>query len=207
MVVVPVWPAAGVTVTVRFDPLPPKLKLFAGTNTGFAAQALNVRLPGAVFASPIVNAFGAVGTPSVVAWSARMLMVGGVLLPPTVSRKVSLPSCVPSLTVTVMIDVPLKPAVGVTVTVRFEPKPLKTMLFTGTKVGFDDPARNCRLAASTCASLTVNGMGMVGTLRIVLWSAMSLIVGGVSVMPQLANRSASRTVASPLGSVTVNITR
>jgi hypothetical protein len=52
----------------------------------------------------------------------------------TVITKVSLVLSEPSLTVTVMVAVPLWPLAGVNVTVRFAPLPPKTMLAFGTNV-------------------------------------------------------------------------
>ena len=80
-------------------------------------------------------------------------MVGGVLLPVTVSKNVSVVLFGPSLTMTEMVEVPFTLLAGVTVTVRFGPEPPKTMLLVGTSDGLDEPPRNCRFAAATCASL------------------------------------------------------
>ena len=205
--VTPDCPAAGVTVTVRLEPLPPKAMLPGGTSVAFAAEPLTVRLPAGVFASLTVNGLAAVGVPSVVDWFASALMTGGELLPDTVSTKVSLVLFGPSLTVKVMVEVPVALAAGVTVTVRFELKPPNTMLLVGTKVGFDDPALNCRFAAATCVSPMVKASGPAGWFMAVLWFTTSEIVGGVSVVPQLGNSRTSRTVASPFGSVTVRTMR
>ena len=205
--VLPVWPDAGVTDTVRLEPLPPKTKLLAGTSVGFAAKPLTDKFPAGVFASPTVNAFAAVGVASDVLWLARVEIVGAVLVPVTVSTKVSVTSFGPSFTVTVMMLVPFRLGAGVTVTVRFAPKPPNTMLFTGTSAGFDEPALNCKFAAATCASPMVNGIAAVATPSVVVRFVMSEIVGGVSVVPQLGKIRASRVVASPVGSVTVRMTR
>jgi len=56
MVAVPNWSAAGVTVTVRLAPLPPKTMFPLGTNIVFDEVPDSVRLPTAVSLSPIVNA-------------------------------------------------------------------------------------------------------------------------------------------------------
>ena len=60
IVAVPVWLVAGLTVTVRFAPLPPNTMLFVGTSARFDEFALNVRLPTGVFTSPIVKLNGPV---------------------------------------------------------------------------------------------------------------------------------------------------
>ena len=56
MVAVPFWLAAGVMVTVRLAPLPPKTMLALGTSAVFDDEPDTVRLPAAVCASPTVNA-------------------------------------------------------------------------------------------------------------------------------------------------------
>src|SRR2546426_1364352 len=66
IVAVPVCPAAGVTVTVRLDPLPPNTMLLVGTSVALDDPLLNVRLPTGVSASPIVNGIAAVGVFTVV---------------------------------------------------------------------------------------------------------------------------------------------
>ena len=66
MVLVPLWPSAGVMVTVLSAPLPPKEILATGTNVVLLEVALRVRSPGAVSASPTVNAIALVGVLSVV---------------------------------------------------------------------------------------------------------------------------------------------
>ena len=60
MVAVPLWPAAGATVTVRLEALPPKMMLALGTRAGLEELPETVRLAAAVSASPMVNASGPV---------------------------------------------------------------------------------------------------------------------------------------------------
>jgi hypothetical protein len=67
----------------------------------------------------------------------------------------------PSFTVTVIVAVPVCPAAGVTVTVRLAPDPPNTIFALGISTGLDDAALNCRFAAATLASPTVNGTGPV----------------------------------------------
>ena len=73
----------------------------------------------------------------------------------------------PSLTVTVIIAVPLWLAAGVTVTVRFEPVPPNTMFAAGTNVGLDEPPLRVRLVAGVSLSAIVNGIGPVAVLSAV----------------------------------------
>src|SRR6266545_4749724 len=70
IVAVPDWLAAGVTVTVRLAPLPPKTMLPLGTNKVLPELPLTVRLPAAVSTSPTVKLNGPVATPIGVVWSA-----------------------------------------------------------------------------------------------------------------------------------------
>ena len=58
MVVLPELPVTGVTFTVRFDPLPPRL--IAATNAGLAATPERRRLAGGVSESPITNGIAGV---------------------------------------------------------------------------------------------------------------------------------------------------
>ena len=65
-VAVPVWPAAGVTVTVRLAALPPKVMLALGKSVGLDEEAPRVRLAAAVSTSPTVMASGPTAVPVVV---------------------------------------------------------------------------------------------------------------------------------------------
>src|SRR6266550_794755 len=80
----------------------------------------------------------------------------------TVRRKLSLARNCPSLTLTVIVALPVWPVAGVTVTVRVVPLPPNTMLFSGTSVGFDELPLNVKLPAGVSASLIVNAMAAVG---------------------------------------------
>src|SRR6266487_6194146 len=90
IVALPVWPVAGVTVTVRVVPLPPNTMLFSGTSVGLDELPLNVKLPAAVSTSPIVKFNGPVVPFTLIVWFAMPVIVGGVLTALTVSTKVSL---------------------------------------------------------------------------------------------------------------------
>ena len=58
----PVCPAAGVSVTVRFEPDPPRAMLLSGSRPGFDDEGVTARLAAEVSASPTVKLIG----PSVV---------------------------------------------------------------------------------------------------------------------------------------------
>src|SRR4051812_26467340 len=87
IVAVPVWPVAGVTVTVRLLPLPLKTILALGTRAVLDELPARVRLAIGVSASLIVNGMAAVGVLTVVVWLAMALMVGAA--PPTAETVVS----------------------------------------------------------------------------------------------------------------------
>src|SRR4051812_41970243 len=80
IVVVPVWFAAGVMVTVRLAPLPPKLMLALGTSVVLDEDPASVRLAAGVWASPTVKGIVPVPIPFKVLRSAMLLIVGGVLV-------------------------------------------------------------------------------------------------------------------------------
>src|SRR5262245_17697803 len=106
MVAVPVWPAAGVTVSVRLAPLPPKARLADGTRVGLDDLPLRVRLAAAVSRAPTVKGSGPTGTPTEVDWLAKLDSVGASLTAMTVSGKLVVTVSRPSLTVTVMVAEP-----------------------------------------------------------------------------------------------------
>jgi len=163
MVAVPVRPAAGVTVTVRLAPEPPRTILAIGTSVVDEDVAETVRLAAAVSASPIVNGIAAVGWPEVTVCAAIAEIVGAVFGAGawTVKLNALLVVFVPSFTLTVMVAAPDLPAAGVTVTVRFAPEPPNTMLAVGTSVVDDDVPETVRLTAAVSASPTVNGIAAV----------------------------------------------
>ena len=86
----------------------------------------------------------------------------GVVLAFTVKTKLVDAVSVPSLTVTVMVEVPLAPATGVMATVRFAPLPPKAMFASGTSVVFDELPASAKLPSGVSASPMVNAIGDVG---------------------------------------------
>ena len=147
IVAVPFWLATGVTVTVRFAPLPPNTMLALGTN----AVLTNCRSPSTsrrrlhVAHRERQRARGAVLVDRLIRES---LIVGRSFCEVTVSRNVSLAEPLsPSVTVTVIVAVPDWFATGVTVTVRFAPLPPNTMFAFGTSAVFDELPVTTRFAA------------------------------------------------------------
>ena len=93
-------------------------------------------------------------------------MVGGVL-GFTVNTKLVDAVSAPSLTVTVMEEVPLAPATGVMATVRFAPFPPKAMFASGTSAAFDELPASVKLPGGVSASPTVNAIAEVGVFSFV----------------------------------------
>ncbi len=74
---------------------------------------------------------------------------------------------VPSLTVTVMVEVPLPIVAGVMTTVRLAPLPPKAMFASGTNAGFDELPASVKLPGGVSASPTVNAIAEVGVFSFV----------------------------------------
>ena len=60
MSALPLWPGAGVMVTMRLESLPPKTMFDTGISTGLDESLSSVSADGAVRSSPIMNASGPV---------------------------------------------------------------------------------------------------------------------------------------------------
>ncbi len=134
----------------------------SGTRVVFDELPASVKLPGGVSASPMVNAIGDVGVFSLVDCGPIAVMVGGVFAAFTVNTKLVEAVSVPSLTVTVIVEVPLSPDAGVMTALRPAPLPPKTMLATGTSVAFDEVADSVNAFGEVSASPTVKAIGPVG---------------------------------------------
>src|SRR2546427_717845 len=94
-------------------------------------------------------------------------IVGGSFTALTVTTKFVLALYCPSPTATVIVVTPFWLAAGLTVTVRFDPDPPKTMLLVGTSVGLDEPLLNVRRSTGVSASATVNGIALVAVSTVV----------------------------------------
>src|SRR3954454_15283539 len=79
MIPEPLWLTAGVMMTVRLAPLPPKTIFCAGTSKGLEQEPFKVRLAGAVCASPMVKAIGPTAVSSGVVRLVMAEIVGAVL--------------------------------------------------------------------------------------------------------------------------------
>ena len=139
-----------------------------------------MRLAAAVSASATANCT-ATDCSSSVFCGATAETNGASLTSVTVSSNVVDAVSTPSLTLTVIVDVPLASGCGETTRVRFAPDPPKVNaapVFATTAV-FEDAAASVRLAAGVCASPTVRKMAAVGVSSVVVRFAMPLMVGAV----------------------------
>ena len=105
-----------------------------------------------------------------------MEIVGASLTAETVSRNDRLAVSTPSLTVTVMLEVPVRFAAGAMRIVRLVPVPEKVILDTGTRVTLVEVAVSVRLLIELSTSATVRGT-LSGVSSAVVWFAMTLSVG------------------------------
>src|SRR5882724_9832985 len=112
MLALPTWPAAGVTVTVRFLSAPPKTMFAFGTRVWSEEDAKTVSVEAADSLSSMVKPSGAATLSWAMNWPAMAVIVGGVFgggreltgVTVTVNARASEPFWGwPSLTVTVMV--------------------------------------------------------------------------------------------------------
>ena len=117
IVLVPLALATGLSVSVRLAPLPPRVMPSAVTTPRFDDVA--VTDPTAVSTSPTVKAMAPVAVSSNVVWSEMALIVGASFTAVTVSTNERVAVAPPaSVTVAVIVLVPLALATGVSVIVR-----------------------------------------------------------------------------------------
>ena len=98
------------------------------------------------------------------------------------TSNVSLTGTWPLLTVTVIVAVPPWFAAGVTVTVRLEPLPPKTMFALGTRLVFDEEPVRSNESSGMTGSLTVKLIGPVELLLLTVTSAIGEIPGGAMLL-------------------------
>ena len=159
----PVWFAAGVTLTVRLDPLPPNTMFALGTSVVEEEVPDTVKRAAAVSASATVNGIAAVAWFAVTVCAAIPEIVGALLTVTCwmLNVKLEFAVFVPSLTVTVIRVLPTWLKAGVMVSVRFWPLPPSAMFALGTNVVEEEVAETIKLAADVSASLTVKGIAAV----------------------------------------------
>src|ERR1043166_848279 len=108
----------------------------------------------------------------------------------------------PSVTVTRIPAVPYWPAVGVNVSVRFEPLPPYEIATLGKSVWFDEIAVSCKLPAGVSASQTVTGIGAVADPELARTPGIGEINGGVFVGVPVLPSAALNVVATMRSSTT-----
>lgn len=139
MVVEPVRFEAGVIVTLREEPDPPKEMLLFGTRAVLDDEPETDKTALESSTSETVKGIAGVAVSSFVLLSVMLDIAGGSLTGMTVSRKVSLvDSPSPSVTVMVIVAEPNSLAAGVTVTVRLDLFPPKVIFSTGTRMVSED---------------------------------------------------------------------
>src|ERR1043166_425315 len=110
MVALPDWLVVGSTLTVRFDPLPPKVMFWLGTSAGLEEVPLRVSVLAALSTSPMVKGTGPAGGFCVGPGLTISEINGASFTGFTVTVKVRLIMLLlgcPSLTRTVITAVPL----------------------------------------------------------------------------------------------------
>ena len=112
----------------------------------------------------MVKAIGEVGVFSFVDCGAIAVMVGAAF---TVNTKLVEASRLPSLTVMVMVEVPLWPDAGVMTTSRLPPLPPKAILAFGTRVVFEEVAERVKLPGCVNASSMEKVIADVGVFSFV----------------------------------------
>jgi hypothetical protein len=137
IVAVPVELFTGVTVTVRFAPLPPNTMLFVGTRAVLDELRDSVSFDAEVWPSPMVKVMAPELPFAAMVRFEILLIVGAVFVPddePTVTTKLSEPLSEPSLARTVTVAVPVRPACGVKLSVREPPLPPSVRRLLGRSV-------------------------------------------------------------------------
>ena len=174
----PNWLVAGVTVTVRFVPLPPKRMFAFGTSSRFDDSPVTTRLAAGVSTSPTVNGIAPVGVSSLVTKSAMAEISGASFNGVTLTTKfVLLVPPVPSDTVSVIVVAPNWLGSGVMVNARLVPVPPRRILALGTSPGFEELAVTVRVATGVSTSRTVKGNTPVASPSLMVWFAGGEIEG------------------------------
>ena len=160
IVLVPDLARVGVILSDRFELVPLKVISWDVTMAGLDESATRVKFAIGVSMSPMVKEtamFWFLGT----IWSGMLEIVGGSFTGFTVNRKLLLADKAPSLTVSVIVDVPDWLGAGAIVIVRFELLPPRTMAPVGINSAFEVLAETARLLEEVSASPIVNGIGEV----------------------------------------------
>jgi len=145
----------------------------------FEEVPVTVRLPTAVSASFTVNSISPELRLTTVDRSASALIVGAVFGGITVSTKLLLAVNCPSLTVTVMVAVPVWSLTGDILNQRFAPEPPNDIFAVEARAGLDEVADRVNPATGWVASAIVKSIAAVWALRVVERFSIAEIVGAV----------------------------
>ena len=118
--------------------------------------------------------------PVAIAWLCGCVLIVAGTPGATVSRNGDEAVCVPSLTVTVIVEDPDCRSAGVTVTVRLAPPPPKVMFATGTRVVLVDAAERVSEPTALSTSPTVIAIAPVEALAAIESGPSAEMVGGSS---------------------------
>lgn len=201
MVLLPERFKAGVMVTVRSDPLPPKTMLATGTRLVFDEDADTFRLAGSLSTSPIVKGIGLVDVSSSIVRLLNVLMVGGSLTLLTVRTKVLFALNTPSKTVMVMVVSPCAFGTRTIEMVRFVPVPPRLIFSTGTRSVLEDCTDNANPFGGVSRSPIVKEIGEIKLSSSTVKLEMALMVGGVFI-PLTVKVNSSVALNSPSLTVT-----
>jgi len=168
--------AAGVILTLRLAPEPPKEIPVVGTRVVLEDEPLTVKLAAGVSTSPMVKSI-VMGVSSLVVLSSIADIVGESLTGVTVKLKVRvvLPMLA-SATTREIVAVPLWLAAGRMVTERLLPDPPKLILVSGTSAVLEDEPLTVRLSPAVSVSDAVK-LIVIGVSSPVVWSSMAEITG------------------------------
>ena len=110
----------------------------------------------------------------------------------------------PSLTVRVVVVVPLRPVLGVMTTLRVASLPPNTILASGTSIVFEDVPESVRTSGDVSGSPMVKAIEAVGVFQRVDCGPIALIVGG-SFTASTVNSNVTEVSRAPSLTVTVMV--
>ena len=151
--------ASGARISVRLGPEPLRSRLAVGINDGFDELAETTRLDAGVSTSPIMKVTVSPFVSSFTIWSAMSEMTGGSLTGFTASTNTRLALLLfVSVTVIVMVALPVWFVAGSSVTVRLLPLPPKVMFEVGTRLVLDEARLNVKSPGSVVSSPIVKAI-------------------------------------------------
>ena len=176
IVTVPVLPVTGVTVTVREAPAPPKTILALGTIAKLLDAPVSVSALSGVIMSPTIKESAVVDALRLIICGVIAVMVGRF----TVSVKlVFAVNPMLSVTVSVIVDIPLYVATGVTISIQLPLLlgPVSDIPATLTNAVLLDAHVTVNAAAADWPSPTVNANAAVDVPILISWLGIMVIVG------------------------------